>query len=140
MARGSKSFSAAVSDFALKSERRIEGVFREASRIAAAEMMKSKSQGGHLPVLTGRLRRSLMASTAGMPQVQHRAKDFPPNEAQIAEVIAGAGIGQSIFLGFQAPYAQKAEYDQGNGFVRLTAQRWQEIVAEATRRVISANP
>lgn len=135
-----KSFDAAVSAWAQKAERRIVGVFREASRIAAAEMMRPKSAGGHMPVLSGRLQRSLMASTAAMPQVQWRAKDFPPNESEIAGVIAGAEIGQTIYLGFRAPYAQKAEYDEGNGFVRLTAQRWQEIVAEATKRAISAIP
>jgi len=135
-----KSFSAAVSDFALKAEKRTVGVFRESSRIAAAEMMKPKSEGGHMPVLTGRLRRSLMASTAGMPGVEWRAKDFPANEAQISEVINNAEIGQTIYLGFRAPYAQIAEYDEGNGFVRLTAQHWQQIVAEATKRTIAANP
>jgi hypothetical protein len=135
--RSAKTFSAAVSDFARKTEARTVGVFRESSLGAAAEMSRPKSEGGHMPVLTGRLRRSLMASVSAMPPIEWKAEDFAPNEQQILDVVHDAEIGQTIYLGFRAPYAQKIELLDGAGFVRLTAQRWPEIVAEATRRVKS---
>ena len=130
-----ESFSAEVEAWVRKTDATMMDVFREASRGVAYEVTLPKDEGGHMPVVTGRLRRSLAASLDGLPAVQWRAKDFPPNEGQIEAVIGAAGLGQTVYLGFQAPYAQKAEYAEGNGFVRLTAQRWSEIVEQAVRTV-----
>src|SRR5690242_14307759 len=121
-----KGFSAEVEAWVRKTDATMTDVFREASRGVAHEVTLPKDEGGHMPVVTGRLRRSLAASLDELPAVQWRAKDFPPNEGQIDAVIEGAEIGQTVFLGFQAPYAQKAE--RVHGFVRLTAQRWKQIV------------
>jgi hypothetical protein len=129
--RSSKSFSAAVEDWARQTEQRAKEVFRQSATLIAEEVARPVDQGGSLPVLTGRLRRSLAASTAAMPSVQWRAKEFPDNSGQIVATIAAAEIGQTIYLGFQAPYAQKAE--RAHGFVRLAGQRWQQIVQEAAR-------
>ena len=68
-----------------------------------------------------------------MPSVDWRAKDFPENDSQIASVIAKADEGQTIFLGFRAPYAKKEELKEG--FVRLAAQRWQQIVDGVVAKV-----
>lgn len=92
-----------------------------------------------MPVVTGNLRNSLAASTTGMPpvrwgrRIKSATSDFAPDQGKIEAVIGGAEIGQTVFLGFQAPDAQRAEHV--HGFVRLTAQHWTEIVEQAVRPV-----
>lgn len=136
-----ETFAAQVDAWVRKTDTTTVDVFREATRDLAREVMLPKDEGGHMPVITGNLRNSLAASTTARPPVRwaKRGKgarnDFPPNEGQLEAVIAGATIGQTLFLGFQAPYAQKAELHDGNGFVRLTAQRWSQIVEQAVRTV-----
>jgi hypothetical protein len=126
-----KAFSTTIGDFCRESAEKLVAVHHEAAQVVADEVRRPKSEGGNLPVLKGNLRRSLIASLEAMPAVQWRTKEFPNNDAQIKSVIASAQLGDTIYLGFQAPYAQKAEYAQGNGFVRLTAQRWQFTVQNA---------
>jgi hypothetical protein len=61
---------------------------------------------------------------------------------QIALVIAGASLGQPIYMGFVASYAAHVEYGARGraavGMVRLSAQQWPQIVnqvvAEAKAR------
>lgn len=143
-----QSFAAQVGEWAAKSEKRVEAVFREATQALANEVRKPKAVGGRMPVDTGNLRRSLLASTTSMPVIREGQEDFPSNDGQIQLVIAGAEIGETVFLGFQAAYARRLEYgfsgtdslgrtynQPGNGFVRLAAQRWQQIVADAARDV-----
>jgi hypothetical protein len=134
-----KSFSAEVEAWVRKTDATLTDVFREASRGVADEVALPKDEGGPMPVVTGNLRNSLAASTASMPSVRWRRRikgatnDFAPNQGEIEAVIGAAEIGQTVFLGFRAPYAQKVE--RVNGFVRLTAQRWKQIVDEAVRTV-----
>ena len=134
-----KSFSAEVEAWVRNTHTTLTDVLREASRGVAHEVTLPKDEGGPMPVVTGNLRNSLAASTTGMPPVRwgRRIKgatsDFAPNQGQIEAVIGGAEIGQTVFLGFQAPYAQRVE--RVHGFVRLTAQRWTEIVEQAVRTV-----
>lgn len=124
-----------------------------------------------MPVDTGNLRRSLMASTTEIPTISNNPdQTFADNDQQINLVIAGAEIGQTIYLGFQANYAAAMEYGtkphviepkdklalhwyQGGAgvfakrvnhpgtkpyaFVRLTAQRWGEIVSASVQRIRS---
>ena len=144
-----QSFHAQVSDWAGASKERLTAVFRDATQTVANEVRKPKAAGGNMPVDLGNLRRSLMASTAALPSVQTgNDQTFADNDGQITLVIAGAQLGQTIYLGFQAGYARRREYgfdgadslgryysERGDGFVRLTAQRWPEIVAESARKI-----
>ncbi|MEF2073486.1 hypothetical protein [Consotaella aegiceratis] len=143
-------FEAAVSAWAAKSERRMTAVFREATQSLSNEVRKPKSEGGHMPIVTGNLRRSLLASTSEIPTLKPGAEDFSENDKQITLTIAGATLGETIYLGFQAAYARRMEYgfkgqdslgrtynQAGNGFVRLAVQRWQAIVDEAARTIQS---
>lgn len=122
----SGTFASQISAWAKETDERLTEVFRVSAATAADVMMRPLSEGGRLPVVSGRLRRSVAASLSAMPLIQFRAKDFPSNDAQIAAVIDRANIGQTIYLGFQAAYAKKAELE--HGFVRLTAMNWQQIV------------
>lgn len=144
-----QSFHAQVSAWAAQSQQRLTNVFRDATQTVANEVRKPKSKGGNMPVDLGNLRRSLMASAATMPTVRTgKDQEFAENDGAISLVIAGASIGQTIYLGFQAGYARRREYgfsgadalgrhysEAGDGFVRLTAQRWPEIVADSAWKI-----
>lgn len=76
-----------------------------------------------------------------MPLIDRNARPgtgalYTDDDSQIALVIAGASLGQPIYFGFTAGYADFREYH--DGMVRLEAQRWQatvaEVVAEAKAR------
>lgn len=137
---GQKSFSASVSDWVQQSERRMTAVFKQSAQDVIL-MVKEKS-----PVDTGFLRASLLASTSAMPLIDPEANNpegasVGDNDAQVALVIAGAQLGQTIYAGFTAAYARRIEYgfkgedslgrtynQEGVGMVRLAAQEWQNIV------------
>ena len=101
-----------------------------------------------MPVKTGNLRRSLMASTSVMPTIREGKETF--SDSGIEMVIAGAALGSTVYLGFQAAYAARMNYgfvgedslgrvynQAGFGFVDAVAQRWPQIVAEAEAKVRS---
>ena len=128
-----KSFSAMVDGWARKTEDRTAEVFRVSAATAVDVMSRPWDEGGRLPVVTGNLRRSLAASTIGPPVMLWGRRKFEDNSAGIDAVIDSAVIGQTIWLGFQAPYAQKVELD--NGFVAMTAQHWKQIVEASVQAV-----
>lgn len=128
-----RDFSAAIDEWTRKTEARIVEVFHVAAQTAAETMSRPWEEGGRLPVKTGNLKRSLAASTIGPPAVLWGQKKFTGNPAGIEAVIDSAKIGQTVWLGFQAIYARKVELD--NGFVRLTAQNWPQIVEAAAEDV-----
>lgn len=142
------SFSASVSKWTEKATRNQVLVFRSATQDLVDAVLLSKHSGGNMPIDTGNLRRSLMGSTAAMPTVQRGVTDFPDNSGQISLTIAGAKLTDTIYLGFQAPYALRMEYgfigedaigryynQSGNQFVGLAAQRWQEFVDNAAKDI-----
>lgn len=135
-----------ISDAIAKYEKRMEATFRGSAQDIARAIVKPRGKGGNMRVLTGFLRASLMASTSQMPSINPSARPpdgvederYPEDLSQINLVIAGANIGQSIFLGFSASYARYREYE--DGFVRLAAQRWAQTVEENARKAIQAYP
>lgn len=143
-------FSAQVDAWIRQSEQRFEAVFRESAQRVIAEMQKPVGAGGNMPVDTGFLRASLLATTGSPPQIR---KDHVPEKGasylgddaagQVALVIAGAGIGQTIYACYTAAYAAFVEYGTskmaGRGFVRLAAQRWQQIVDQVVSEVRSGS-
>jgi hypothetical protein len=126
-------FSASVSAWVRKSEARLTAVFRDSAQTVANEVRISKGNGGNMPVVTGNLRRSLMASTAEMPKMRGDNKVKFDKEPPITLVIAGARLGETINLGFQAVYSGVQEHR--HGFVRLTAQRWPQIVRASGAKI-----
>lgn len=134
------SFSAQVSAWAAKSEQRLTAVFRDSAQTVAEEVKKTRDRGGHMRIKTGFLRTSLMASTSLMPPINPEARpvpgqSYPDDNGQIQLVIAGADLGETIYLGFTAAYARPREYQ--DGFVRLTAQRWPSIVKASAAKIRS---
>lgn len=136
------SFSADIGRWAAQTEQRMTAVFRQSAQKVNEEVKKPVGAGGHMRVKTGYLRASLMASTSQMPTINptsQPAADAADNsyneDATVTLTIAGADIGQTIYLGFTANYARPREYQ--DGFVRLTAQRWPQIVEECAQLVKS---
>lgn len=142
------SFAAQVSEWAKEEIERTEAVFHTAAQTVANEVRTAVSEGGRMPVKTGNLRRSLMASTSDMPRIQEGKTTF--SDSGVEMTIAGAELGQTIWLGFQASYAARREFgfvgadslgrmynETGMGFVAATAQRWPQIVQEAEQKVRS---
>ncbi|HEV7435345.1 MAG TPA: hypothetical protein VGO22_10800 [Pseudorhizobium sp.] len=139
-------FAATVGEWAREELERAEAVFQTAAQTVANEVRTPFAEGGRMPIDTGNLRRSLMASTADMPTVKPEQESFA--DSGIEMVIAGAELGSTVYLGFQAAYALRMEYgfvgtdslgrtynQTGYGFVEAVAQRWQQIVNEAEAKV-----
>jgi len=146
MANEGQSFAAQVSAWASAEMERAEAVFQTAAQTVANEVRTPVAAGGRMPVKTGNLRRSLMASTSSMPTIVEGKQEF--SESPVELVIAGAELEGTIYLGFQAAYAARMNYgfvgqdslgrsynQAGFGFVDAVAQRWPQIVAEAETTV-----
>lgn len=133
--RGGRAFSAMVSEWSRSSEARLTATFRSSVQALANEVRVPKAKGGNMPVDTGNLRRSLVASNSEMPTMdQYRRgtrQQYADRSGNISATIAATPLGGRVYLGFQASYA--AIQERLNGFVRLAAQRWPQIVAEQSR-------
>lgn len=143
------SFGAQVSEWVLAEKEREEAVFLTAAQMVANEVRETIPEGGRLPIDTGNLRRSLMASTASMPAVRE-GDDQKFVDSGVEMVISGAQLGGTIWLGFQSIYAARREFgfvgadslgriynEAGAGFVARTAQNWPAIVQAAEQKVRS---
>lgn len=130
-------FSAQVSAWTRKCERRQRAVFQTSTQILARNVRRPVGRGGRMRVDTGFLRASLMASTSAMPQISRDARPqdgrtyAPDNSVEL--VLLGLKSGDTLWLGFTAAYAGFRE--SRDAFVRTEAQRWPQIVDEATARV-----
>lgn len=140
------SFAAQVSEWAKAELEREEAIFHEAAQAVANEVRTPVAEGGRMPLETGNLRRSLMASTADMPTIREDKTEF--QDSGIELVIAGSQLGDTVYLGFQAAYAARMNYgfvgtdslgrtynQTGFGFVDAVAQRWAQIVTQAEAKV-----
>lgn len=142
MAASNVSFSAAVDSWVKQTNERMTAIFKSSTQEVSARVTGYLS-GQLVNVQTGFLRASQRASTESMPPIDpsaepkpgaHYAVDF----GQISLVIAGAELGDTIFLGLTAKYGPYLEYGTSKiaprGFVRLAAAQWQEIVRVQTVR------
>lgn len=134
------SFSAQVAEWAARVDGAIEAVFKESVQELveqADELLKQlvydrpPAKSGYKR--TGFLRSSVVASTASMP-LANRPQGAPDSGymAEIEVQIAGAELGETIYVGWTANYAGYVHFG-ANGtppkpWVTLVAQRWQQIV------------
>lgn len=137
-------FGEQVRAFAEKAKQRQEVIFRESAQRVMEQANTPIAQGGRMPVDTGFLRNSVVASTSGVPD----GGSGPP-----ALVFAQMEVGQTVWAGWTARYALRMEYgfygedklgrvyaQAGNGFMRAAAQNWAFIVAEVTNEVKARIP
>lgn len=137
-------FSATVDAWCRKTNARMTAVFRESTQRTV-----SLAQA-RIPVDTGFARASARASLQAMPPINPNASKpkigsgaVSYNSAEISLTIAGAELGQTIFVGWTANYAGELERGHSkkapSGFVRLAALEWQrtvsQVVSEAKARV-----
>ncbi|WP_435170824.1 hypothetical protein [Falsirhodobacter sp. 1013] len=135
-------FAATISAWAAATKQRQTAVFRSSAQRVANEVRQTVNEGGRMPIKTGNLRRSLLASTTALPTVS-TAKDFSDQSGEITLTIGTAELGQTVYLGFQAAYARRLNngfvgedskgrsYNQeGYHFIEGVAQQWQRIVSE----------
>lgn len=126
-----KRFGEQIEIWARKAEAAQTDVLHTALRVLVEEVTRPKNAGGHLPFLTGNLRNSVAVSTLAPVSIDWTTKKFRDPSDAVNNAIAGVAVGQTVWIGFRAPYAHLREVE--HGFVRLAAQRWQQIVDEVMR-------
>lgn len=97
-----QSFAATVGAWAAKVPNALEAVFKEAAQELVSQLNEL------VPVDTGFLRASLMASTSAMPQLT-RANPGVPVHSDVGDIvlaIAGPDLGDTLYLGYTANYAR----------------------------------
>ena len=118
-------FTAQIKAFADKSKEKLEAVVKQSAQEVFSIAQTPKAQGGRMPVDTGFLRNSLIASLNGST-VGGGADAY-------VLAVAGAELGDTIFAGWSAVYARHMEYGTsrtpGNFYMLSAAQQWQAIVA-----------
>lgn len=131
-----RTFSAQVDDWTRKSKARMTAVFRESTQRLSEEANLAKGEGGRLPVDTGFLRASFSVSLSGLPfgvSQGDRSATYTFDDSAVDLVIASAQIGDTIFGGWVANYANVQE--EQNAFLRGAVQNWQGIVDGVVREV-----
>lgn len=142
------SFAESVGEWAAATERRLSAVHKKTIEKLAMEMTRTRAEGGNVPVDTGNLYRSLMASTTAMP----KTAEAPFSGSSVPSVIATLRLKDTLWLGFQAKYARRINFgfvgadamgrvynQQGNHFVERAIAMWPQIVREAVEEVKNAN-
>lgn len=142
MAVSNLKFAATVDEWVLATDQRMTAVFRESTQRVA-----SIASNG-VPVDTGFARASVRASREEMPSIVSGSKgaegqvyDGAGAFGQVVLTIAGAELGQTVFIGWTASYILPLEYGHSKqapaGFVRLAAAQWQVTVDQVTREAKS---
>lgn len=137
-ASSKNNFAGMVSAWALRTPQRMHAVFRQSAQTLFNEVRKPKAKGGNMPIDTGNLRRSAVASNVEVPRMKPLGsvkgkEEYKDQSQNISAVVANTPLGGKVYLGFQASYAGIQEWR--NGFVRLAAKRWKDIVAETARSI-----
>nr|WP_249405671.1 hypothetical protein [Stenotrophomonas sp. CFBP 13718] len=114
-------------------------IFRESAQAVMEDASTPEGEGGKMPVATGFLRNSAVASTAGPP-------DGAGGDPSL--VFSGVELGQSVWAGWTASYALRMEHgfygedslgrvyaQSGKGFMRSAAQNWDFIVDKVAKDV-----
>lgn len=117
-------FTAQIKAFADRTQEKIEAVVKQSAQEVFTIAQTPKAQGGRMPVDTGFLRNSLIASLNGST-VGGGADAY-------VLAVAGAELGDTIFAGWTASYARFMEYGTSktpaNFFMLSAAQQWGAIV------------
>jgi len=118
-------FTAQIKAFADRTQEKIEAVVKQSAQEVFSIAQTPKAQGGRMPVDTGFLRNSLIASLNGST-VGGGADAY-------VLAVAGAELGDTIFAGWTANYARFMEYGTSktpaNFYMLSAAQQWGQIVA-----------
>ena len=135
-------FIAAIEGWVMEQQELLMAVARQATQSVIEEMKKPKAAGGRMPIDTSFLQNSLQGSRAGVPGIDPQATGGIPQRGNFQEIQALIGnwkLGETLYFGFTAAYAAHQNYGtihmEGNFFVELALQRWDEFVGIAQRRL-----
>lgn len=139
-------FASFVDQWTKETEGRMLAVFKRAVELLAEELAKAQGNGGRTPKLTGNLIRSILAQIGAMPSQGGPGAQFGGSDVGL--VVAGAVLGDSISIGFQANYSRRLNYgfvgqdsagrtynQSGAYFVEAAAAKWPEFVNAAAAEV-----
>ena len=138
MALRSTSFSLQVGKFVEKAKRSKMAVFKESTKELVDTMQKTTAEGGRMPVITGFLRSTLIASTKAeftqtLRKPDNRAR-YNWDKNQVYNKIDSLRRFDQVFsLSYTAIYAPILENKYG--FMRLARQKWPTIVNRNIRKV-----
>ena len=118
-------FEKQVTKWARKSEARMEAVFRTAAQDMIEDAQTPRDKGGRMPIDTGFLRNSGSAAINSIPA--------GGGLGNTAVVISRAKLGDTIYFGWTANYAQYMEVKYA--FMRMATQKWGQFVKVAARRI-----
>lgn len=129
-----------ISEWAKQTQERIEAVQKRSIELLADEMTRTKPNGGRVPVATGNLARSLLASQQAMP----KTSDQPSAGLDVGAFTVTMDVTKPTWLGYTAVYARRQNYgfvgadslgrvynQAGNYFVEGAIAQWPQIVAAA---------
>lgn len=118
-------FTAQLNAFKELTKAKTELVLKQSAQDLFEIAQRPKAVGGNMPVDTGFLRNSFVSGLNG-------STSLSGPDAYVA-AIAGMELGDSIFGGWTANYAQFVEYGTskmaGSHFALNAAQQWQAIVS-----------
>lgn len=142
------SFAETIGKWASQTPERVEAVYKRSLEKLAMEMTRTRAEGGTVPVDTGNLYRSLVASTGGMPKTSAQ----PSAGSNVNSVITTLRPNQPVWFGYTAAYARRMNFgfvgadslgraynQQGNHFVERAIALWPEIVSGAVLEVRNAS-
>ena len=125
----------------------MEAVFKGSCQALVNEAQNPVGHGGNLPVITGFLRASPVASIGGPTPINRAGKgekdqSYTWNTSPLLATLATLQTGQVFFFCWTAVYARVVEYGGpgrvGRGFVRRAAQRWRFIVSAEVKKAKQA--
>lgn len=135
MAVSALSFAAQVDDWVKETKQGMTAVFRESTQRTVSIAQ------ARIPIDTGFAKASVRASIDSMPPIDPAFKGvkgsaYSYDGGQISVVIAGAELGQTIYVGWTANYVGVLETGSSkqapSGFVGLAAAQWPATVNEVT--------
>lgn len=133
-----------IGEWAKQTQERIEAVHKRSVELLAEEMIRTKANGGRLPVDTGNLARSQLASQVAMP----KTSEGPFSGSNVGAVVATMDVTKPIYIGWQTRYARRQNYgfvgadslgrvynQAGNYFLEGAISQWPQLVAAAVADV-----
>ena len=137
-------FSDQVGAWAAQTKRRLDAVYARSVEILGEELSTTTAEGGNVPIQTGNLANSLLASKSGMPPTS----SGPFAGSNVGLITATIRANQTVWLGYQATYARRVNSgfvgadgrgrvynQQGAHFVESAVAKWPQIVNQAVSEI-----
>ena len=140
------SFSKQLQGWANSTQERVEAVHKRSCEMLGDEMIRTKANGGNLPVETGNLEKSQVASQEAMP----KESEGPFNGSNLGAVVATMDISKPLYIGYTTAYAKRMNFgfvgadskgrvynQEGNHFIERAIAMWPQLVEAAIKDVKS---